>query len=86
MTLNFVTDGKFSSVGDKATEIESIRSISDKGGHILSCININKKVKLVPHDSLFSCMRFSDEKGSIACNSTRQTLRAPVVNVCMCKR
>jgi hypothetical protein len=86
MTLNFVSDGTFSSAGDNATEMQSIQGISDKGGHILLSINTNKKVKLVPQDSLFSRMRFSDEKGTIARNSRRRTLRAPVVNVCMCKR
>ena len=56
----------FSTVGDNATEIESIQGISDKGDHILLYINTNKKVKLLPQNSWFSRMRFSDEKGSIA--------------------
>jgi hypothetical protein len=76
----------FSRVGDTETELESVQDISDKGGHILLCINTNKKVELAHQGSLFSRTRFSGEKGRIACNSKRRTLRVPVVNVCMCKR
>jgi len=70
----------FSTVGDNATEIESIQSISDKGGHILLRIDTNTKVKLRfrGRDSLM--------RRGVSHESVQRTLRAPVVNVYLCKR